>query len=376
LVFGEQFFGRPLAPVEAALVVLLSVAGATASWKFVERPFRNRTVGISRTALFSTMGVVAVFVVGIAAVGIAYHGLPQRLPPQALQYASGRTDRDAAISSCKTSVQRIQTGDPCRLGLSQTGRVDFVVWGDSHADALAPAFRALANEAGISGWLVSHPGCAPLLDVVRISSDASGCDRFNDAVISAIEKYNIRTVFLVGRWEVNALGRTNWETSEGLGKVSLVDANSKQTSPAETRAVFERGLTRTLSRLSRGLRRVVLVMDVPNTAIDTPVFLAKSAMSGSLGPEVRIDIRAHDGRLDSVDDLLTRLCKEWHVPTIDPKLSLCTGSQCLVAKGGRSLYRDDHHLSLFGAMQLVDLMRPSFDGALSAAASSPAVAAL
>jgi hypothetical protein len=213
----------------------------------------------------------------------------------------------------------------------------------------------------MSGWLAAHPGCAPLLGVVRISSDVSGCDRFNDEVISVIEQYNVPTVFLVGRWEVNALGRTKWETSEGLGKVVLRDADSKETSPAETRAVFERGLTRTLSRLSHGPRRVVLVMDVPNTAIDTPVFLAKSAMSGSIGPEVRIDILAHGGRVDSMDGLLTRLCQQWHVVTIDPKRSLCSRSQCLVAKSGRSLYRDDHHLSTFGALQLVDLIRPSFE---------------
>jgi peptidoglycan/LPS O-acetylase OafA/YrhL len=360
LVFGEQFFGRPLTKVETAMVVLLSVAAATASWKFVEQPFRTRTVGASRPALFSTMGAVALFVIFIAAVGIADRGLPQRVPPQALQYASGGTDRDSEISSCKTSLQRIQKGDLCRLGSSKSSRIDFVVWGDSHADAIAPAFRVLANEAGMAGWLATHPGCAPLLGIVRISSDASGCDQFNDVVMSLIEQYDVPTVFLVGRWEVNALGRTHWEISEGLGKVTLRDAYSKETSPAETRAVFERGLTRTLSRLSRGPRRVVLVMDVPNTAIDTPVFLAKSAMSGNIGPEVRIDILAHGGRVDSMDGLLTRLCQQWHVVTIDPKLSLCSGSQCLVAKSGRSLYRDDHHLSMFGALQLVDLIRPSF----------------
>ena len=373
LVFGEQFFGRPLTRVETAVVVVLSLAAATASWKFVERPFRKKIVCASRPRLFSTAAAVGALVVVMAAIGVVTGGLPQRIPSQALQYASAKADRDTEISACRTTVKSIQKGELCRLGLSKP-KIDFVIWGDSHADAIAPAFRALANETGTSGWLVTLPGCAPLLGVVRISRDSSGCDQFNDVVISAIEQYDIRTVFLVGRWEVNALGRTSWETSEGRGRVLLQDAYSKETSPAESRAVFERGVTRTLSRLDRGLRSVALLMDVPNTALDTPLFLARSAMGGSIGPEVRIDIAARGGRVDSVDDLLARLSKQWHALTIDPRLALCHGSECLVAKEGRSLYRDDHHLTAFGALQLVDLIRPTFGAALSVARSGRAVA--
>jgi peptidoglycan/LPS O-acetylase OafA/YrhL len=366
LVFGEDYLGRPLSKPETAIAVLLSVVAASASWRFIEQPFRRRIVGSSRPALFSSMGAVAATVVIAGALGIFDHGVPQRWSPQALRYASARTDRDTEIAPCKTSEQQIKNGNLCRLGSSKSAQIDFIVWGDSHAEAIAPAFRALANETGTVGWLVIHPGCAPLLGVRRVSSDASGCDRFNEAVISAIERYNIRTVFLAGRWEVNALGRTSWETSEGLGRVVLLDSDSHSSSPAETQAVFERGLTRTLERLHHGLRSVGLVMDVPNTAIDTPVYLAKTVISGNLGPDVRIDIPAHGGRIDSLHDFLIRLCSEWHVFTIDPASSLCHGSQCLVAKDGRSLYRDDHHLSLFAALQLVDLIRPTFERALEA----------
>jgi peptidoglycan/LPS O-acetylase OafA/YrhL len=377
LVLTQQFIGRPLNAVETALVVLWSLAAAIASWKYVEQPFRRRLVCVSRGALFSTSAAVAAVIVVMAAVGIVTRGLPQRVPVQAVEYASAGTERDPEIDGCRTSVESIQKGELCRLGLPKSGTIDFVVWGDSHAGAIAPAFRTLANESGTAGWLSTKPACAPLLGVERISHDSSGCDPFNDAVLLAIERYDVRTVFLVGRWEVNALGRTSWETSEGLGGVFLRDESSRETSAVESRLVFERGLIRTLSRLNRDHRSVTLIMDVPNTATNTPVFLAKSAIrGGSTAADVRIDVVANGGRFDPVDVLLTRLCKQWHAQTIDPKRSLCSGSECLVARNGRSLYRDDHHLSVFGALQLVDLIRPSFGGALSAARSGRAVAAL
>lgn len=369
LVFSEQLIGRPLTAGETIWVVLLSVALAAVSWKFVERPFRKRTVGTSRSALFLEVGVVAACLAVAAGVGIMKHGLPQRFSAQASRYAAGRTEGSDELSiSCKASPspERIQHDDLCRLGPSKTGMPDFIVWGDSHAASIAPAFKALAKETGTTGWLSSDPGCAPLLGVARVDHGGSRCSEFNDAVMSAIDRYNIPVVVLAGRWDLDVLGRTRWELAEGLRQMFLLDAESKQTSLAENRAVFERGLVRTLARLKHGQRKVVLLMDVPNTSMDTPAFLARSVSRGRIGQNARTNITAYNGQEESVDHLLLRLGEEWGVTIIDPKLFLCSGPSCLIAKDGRSLYRDDHHLTVFGALQLVDVLRPGFQRLLPA----------
>jgi hypothetical protein len=306
--------------------------------------------------------MVAVGVAIVAGVGIAEHGLPQRFSPQVSQYAAGRTDRDDELFSCAASLslQRVQHDEMCLLG-SKTGKPDFIIWGDSHAAAIAPAFKALARETGTTGWLSSSPGCAPLLGVVRVDPGIAGCPEFNDAVMSAIDRYDIPLVVLAGRWDISALGRSAWELSEGLPQIFLLDSASKQTSLAESRAVFERGLVRTLAHLKQGKRKVILLMDVPNTSMDTPAFLARSVSRGRIGQDARTNINTYNGEEESVDDLLIRMGEQWGVTIINPKLFLCSGPSCLIAKNGRSLYRDDHHLTLFGALQLVDLLRPGFE---------------
>ena len=362
LVFIEQLIGRPLKAGEILGAVLLSFALAAVSWKFVERPFRKRTLGALRPVLFAEVGVVVTCVAAAAFFGIASHGLPQRFSAQVSQYAAGRTDLDDELFSCAASLSlaRIQHDDVCRLG-SKMGNPDFIVWGDSHAGSIAPAFKALARETGTAGWLSSSPGCAPLLKVVRIDPHISGCPEYNDAVISLIERYDIRVVILVGRWDISALGRSKWELSEGLPQIFLVDSQSRQTSLEESRAAFERGLNRTLARLKQGGRKALLLMDVPNTSMDTPLFLARSMSRGRIGQEARTIITAYDGQQQFVDDLLIRLAQEWSVTVINPKSVLCSGPNCLIAKDGRSLYRDDHHLTRFGALQLVALLRPRFE---------------
>ena len=365
LVFLRHYLARPLTNTEAGIVVVVSLLASILSWKFVEQPFRVRAIGASRPALFSIVGAVAAVVLVLGAVEIAGHGLPQRLSPQAREYASGITDRDRELAKCGRSAERIQKGDLCRLGpermgAEQASAVDFVLWGDSHAGALAPAFKRLADETGAAGWLATEPGCAPLLGVETVTHNVSGCDKFNENVISAIERFHVRTVYLVARWELDLLGRTDFENSEGVGGFFLSDSNSKEVSTAESGKVLERGLNRTLSRLASDGHKVVLVLDVPNTAMFTPAFLAKSASRGmDLGPQVILDVRANGGRLDSADDFLKHISAQWNATTIDPKLSLCSGGGCLIAKNGRSLYTDDNHLTTFGALQLVDLIRPS-----------------
>src|SRR5262249_49363581 len=149
---------------------------------------------------------------------------------------------------------------------------DFVLWGDSHAAAIAPAFQALAKETSSMGWLLYHSGCAPLLGVVRGDSGVSGCAEFNDAAIDAIERNDIRVVVLAARWEIDALGRTAWELDEGLPQVFIQDSDSRAKSLTENQAVFARGLSRTLVRLKQARCNVLLLLDVPNTSLDTPTF--------------------------------------------------------------------------------------------------------
>jgi len=320
LVFSEQFLGRQLTVGETAGVVLSSFAAAAVSWKFVEQPVRKRIVGTSRRTLFLQTAVIASCVASAAGVGVAGHGLPWRFSGQVAQYAAGRTDEDGELplSSCVASLDHAGNGNPCWLGSSKLGKPDFILWGDSHAAAIAPAIKVLGKEAGATGWLAFHPGCAPLLGVTRVGGDISGCAEFNDAVMSAIERYDIGAVVLASRWEINALGRSSWELSEGLHQTFILDGESKKMSLQENKAVFERALRRTLTRLKQRPVSVILLMDVPNTSMDTPRFLARSARRGRIGQDIRTTIAAYNCEETFVDDLLLRLGEESHVTIVNP----------------------------------------------------------
>jgi SGNH domain (fused to AT3 domains) len=78
------------------------------------------------------------------------------------------------------------------------------------------------------------------------------------------------------------------------------------------------------------------------------------------GQDVRITESQYSLESKQIDNQLARIAAEYHATTIDPKTQLCDNSRCLIARDGRSLYRDSHHLTVFGALQLADSFRPIF----------------
>lgn len=364
LVFARHILFRPLTRLEAGVIVLMSFAVAGLSWKLVERPFRGPSGIFSRQQIFVASGITTAILLALGLAGYVEKGFPQRVSEQVARYDASKFDINPDQQSCliEMSAERVSRGDFCALGPTQGKKPKFVVWGDSHADAMMPAFKAMADETGVSGWFAGSISCQPLLGAKRIYSlEDHKCPDFNTAMLQAIERNDIRTIVLVARWNVSVFGRTRLELDNGLEQVFIVDDQSHWASLEENQRVFERGLRRTLSRLAAGGRQIYLVLDVPNTNVATPAFLAREASAGRIGNQASTDARQYFDQQKFIRGLFDNLASDYGLQIIDPAKALCAGSECLIAADGRSLYRDDQHLSVFGALHLRDLLRPMFD---------------
>ena len=359
IVYVKQVMGRPLSVTERTMTVLLSFTCAILSWRFVERPFRNPSSGISRNMLFAQAAFATLCISALGYSFMQLHGLPQRFPQQAVAFANAGNDWGTERDVCRTAAQIDQLA-ACHFGYEKKNAPDFILWGDSHAESLAPAFDSLAKDSGSWGWIASYPACLPLLEVRRV--DTPSCPEFNAAIVALIERKDIRTVVLAGRWGVPSLGLSDGELEDGRPQVLLFDSSSHTRSLLENERVLDRGLRRVLSRLTAAGRRVILVLDVPDTGVNTPGYLARSVIEGRIPSaqqeDARITMSAYAMASFRVDDLLWHMAAEFQAVPIDPKRTLCQASQCLIARDGHPLYHDSNHLTAFGALQLVELLRP------------------
>ncbi|MFO1142963.1 MAG: acyltransferase family protein [Amaricoccus sp.] len=352
LVFHRFWRVAPPPRWETALVVVASVALATVSWHFVERPFRTRVVAARRGPLFAAGGAAMAASVAFGAWVIGAQGLPGRVPPELLALAAIRSD-EVGFTECDS----LPGGRPCVIGPGGTGDARFVVWGDSHAGALMPAFQAAARDAGMTGLYLGAAGCVPLLGVDQYKWSFRTCADGSDAVLAAIAaRPEVGTVILVSRWAFYAMGERF--RAEGGPPVFIQDGDSRRASLAENARVFERGFARTVEALSRLGRRVVVVTQVPENEFDLPQAMARAGWLGrpvAFGP-TRGDFEARQ----TVPNGLFRAAESVGAVTVlDLGDALCPADRCPVERDGLPLYRDSNHLTAAYAAALAPLLAPA-----------------
>lgn len=332
---------------DAATVVLLAISiGVSAlSWRFIEQPFRQRGSVLMRRTLFAAAGATMATLAAFALAAVGSAGWPSRIDEESRRLAATETERNGRQEECSfLSATSIANGQACILGADLDAKPSFVVWGDSHADALMPAFEELASRHGVTGLYLGRIGCPPLLAIERPDTDFH-CLAFNEAARHVIASSSASAVFLVARWA----HYTDHPTYGNEPRVRVV-LQDELSGPAHGNAgndlLLARGLRRTLASLQG--KRVIVVTGIPEAGYAVPSVLARIHHL-----KRRLDIRPtrdeFEARQRSVQSLLDGEQKEIAFSQWHPADALCDRNSCDVMRDGRPLYVDAHHLSLAGA---------------------------
>ena len=360
LVFARAWLVRPLTTFEAAGLIALSFVFADLSWRFVESPFRGKRGRFSRSQIFAFGGAATFAMIGVGAAIDLRDGMPARVPSVVVSAAAGTFDVDEIFKRrCSNfSPQQVSRDILCKIGASAKTSPTFILWGDSHAYAIA----SVVSDAGISanklGLFAGSGGCAPLLGVSRTVARAFPCEAFNDAVIDLIRhEDSLETVILASRWILTADGRRY--LYEGGADAFVRDADSHDVGLDENRAVFRRGLDRTLAALHEAGKRVVVVGPIPEIGFDVPTTLARNLWFAR-GFQIEPAHAAFMQRQRFVMDTLRNLQHQFGFQLIRPDEILCNSVHCSVGTDDHPLYCDDNHLSITGARSLRPLFERAF----------------
>ncbi|MGH6889853.1 MAG: acyltransferase family protein [Rhizomicrobium sp.] len=354
-VFATYVDFRAPSGLASAALIALSFGLAVLSWRYVEQPFRRGRSGLRRAR---PAFVAAVLLMGLTAASAAYAasaaGFPQRLRPALRRILAEEDDHEPRIARCFFLTARdVRDHRLCRIG-AKTQRPSFILWGDSHADAILPAVSQAARSAGRTGIFAGGAACPPLMGV---TTPMAGCRAFNDAVMALARNSGIREVILESRWAKYAEGSPYGD--EPKGHIALLDDACQTDTGGDNHAVFGRGIARTVGELSKLGKKVVLVASVPEIGFPVPAVLARRALAketGKIAPPVRDYFR----RQKYVLTTFAGLQKQYGVEVLYPHRILCATGTCEIARRGIPLYRDGHHLSVFGARQLSPLMEKAF----------------
>jgi peptidoglycan/LPS O-acetylase OafA/YrhL len=335
-----------------ALAITLSVALAALSYHFVEQPVRTRrrlARGRDMAALLASTSLI-----GLAAgsTGWAMGGLPSasELHVEATyQRAIRHTELPEACFEDRGYTQTDRRF--CTFGPAAPGKVDILLWGDSHATSLFTAVRKYAQERGLSLAVAARSSCPPLLEVRRTADANEGCPSFNRAVEAYIRDNDVPLVISVARWSMYA----NPGSSRGVQLVGPQEGPGRAT----TREVFEDGMRRTVEAMRA--RAFVIVEQVPEQKARVPTaYLVLSRLGGSLD-RVRVDRKTHAWRQSVVSGVLGDTAGQGDTLRIDPAAELCASGLCIVEADGKLLYIDTNHLNVDGSLFIYPLVERELD---------------
>ncbi|MEZ4820489.1 MAG: SGNH hydrolase domain-containing protein [Bdellovibrionota bacterium] len=280
-------------------------------------------------------------------------GFEFRLSKEVISYTNGAKDKNPDRKKCHTmSIKKIQNGELCKIG-KEKKYPDFIVWGDSYADALMPGIKDQAAKRGLYGLTASSSGCGPLLDVNRFKKWNLKCDHYGAAMADAIQKNNIKNAILISAWGIDGYSLVK---ERELTRYDFI--TSPKYSPQDINIYIE-GLKKMLHFLQSHGVKVWIVDKIPFPDFNVPSYLGRYTRLGKNIEALRVDINQFNDNKKVVTDILKELKKNYSFEIISPSDILCNASGCNVQNDGLPLYYDHHHISGSGSkylMQIFDTM--------------------
>lgn len=330
----------------AIIPLVISLGLSYLSWRFIERPIQSMRVSRTKVLVASLM-----FLALLTAIGAVFYlskGLPARVPPGVRTAERLASEKNPLREACHVHSAKPSPEADCLSG-APGSRATLLLWGDSHADAIAPGLSSFASQRGITMRQASKSGCAPLLDVSQsvTGNTDEQCATFNHAVVAELQRnQNLRYVVIAARWPLYGGQAT---TAVG-GSMSLQDTSTTPTATRGNLAMLELGLTRSIAaaRTANPNVRIVLLGPTPEQEFSVAACLARARMSGAA--EGRCVVNEDGGtRLRATEQLLAVVAKEHRVSVVYPSKVFCAGSVCRFDQHGTIALGDNSHLTPEGA---------------------------
>lgn len=356
LVFAQIISLNAVPLIGRAGLLVLSLALAVLSWRFIEQPIRR---GLLLPGNRQATPVAISLIASLFACGFIFwksEGLPHRLAPEVRRLTSMNKLYSEEMLPCffPPGVNR-DLSTACYRG-PENAPVTFAIVGDSHAAAIAPAFDELLMQRNARMAEFVAAGCPPVLDDIALSAYQKHCAKFNRTVVARIQaNEGISTVILHARWTYY-IERSFFDNGEGG-----IEVGPRDDWPEMREKEMARSFKAMVSALLKSGKRVVLVYPVPEPGWDVPRYLAQSHRLGLRQPNLTTSYSQFQDRNRRAYGALDDIGRSDQLIRLYPAAQLCNVvklNRCSLVVNGMPLYFDDDHLSREGgSLALPNLAR-------------------
>jgi len=340
------------------LVVLLGFAAlsfvlAALSWRYVERPFRDRARVTTRHVAWAAT-VAALCFLGFAVAGIATRGFATTFDPRINDILAEALDRSRYLRACNSTADlEIPPAKSCRIGTGSQRAL--AVLGDSHAAVLFEMIAAKANARGFDAIELTYNSCLPVVGFRRQARPLP-CSDYSQAVSDYLAPRD-DIVVMAARWTSDLEG-VAFDNGEGgieegeRSRIVPLDPVWRGDEAERKRRVAEAYAASVRAYLAQG-KKVILVYPIPEVGWNVPRQAARRILLGAppiTDLSTRADVfsarnRAAYVALDAIGD-------DPNLARVKPEEIFCNSfvaGRCAAMVDGKAFYFDDDHLNNRGA---------------------------
>ena len=356
LSFSYILEGDTPQPAIRTFVVLLAFFLAWLTYRFIEKPIR---FGKAPNAKAVGLLVLMLITGGLGYAIFQKEGLSNRavvFENVGLQNVSAKTNPPVP---CTDNPKYSLVSKYCTKYVSEHPEKTIVVWGDSSSAAWRTVFLAIAKERNYNVVVISHEGCAPLLDTVARRSYVldsrkvpyCGYGLIQEQAIDLIKEFKPDVTVLLASWIWLKRPQNKIEDIQSAKTEHTVDIRIRDTFQA-----FE-----TLSKLIV-FKSWPLLPKEPNYQVSRIKFL-----QGEHKLTV-VDVNEFIKDNEYVDAIFKRTASE-NIVFFSPAKKICS-DKCVPIFQAIRMYQDAYHITPQGSMQFKSEIENLLDSALQLGASN------
>ncbi len=311
LVLPSTFLARPLASYERLLAIVLTVLLADFTHRFIEEPFRKKTIPSNLVFKQAVLITIVSVLIGTTIMFTSSNKIDI-------------TGIDGAVSLSQIKARPIIYQDGCHANYAQTisdtceyadlnSAKTIVLYGDSHAAQWFPALSEIAKRSGYKLISLTKSACSSV-DIVRSDQGAFKMSRCK-------------------QWRLNSIKRIQQIRPDVLIMSSFqYFAQPKHIKDREK--WWNDGQVKLLKEVGNSSKQLIYITDTPHPLRDIPACLANNSITQC----------SFTSRSDNLSIAGFKV--------IDPNPWLCS-QICPAVKDGLVVYRDESHISVDISIALI-----------------------
>ena len=344
-------------PVINLMAIFLSFGISILSWRYIELPVRKSKWKSSRyfylAFVIIAITLASTYIVRKVSV---WEVLNKKVHVE--QYWDGHAPSAQNYPDPDWPQSENRTPHSLML-LGEEQNIQYVLWGDSHAMALAPGFHEFSAATGINGLYINRKHM--LLENTYTDTYPDNAKWIEQILSWLRTRQEIRTVVLANRWAVHSQGWANESGKKGTYK-----RHDEKTGTAAE--IFETGITNLCRRLRNMGKNVVIISSVPEQGISVPEILNRFALFRLNHNVTGVTLKEYEERQKEAAAVFQKLEKSGlaRIVWVTSAFFRHGNSQPLLLPGQTCMYVDDDHLSPSGAIYLLNnIQEPLKDAIIS-----------